>query len=67
MGDLRIDQDAMVFSIAFAPTDQDIPMPPWAKQLPTLGAADSGSTGQTRSVDPDGSGRDSAARVRCHR
>jgi hypothetical protein len=48
MGDLRIDQDAMVFSIAFAPVDQDIPMPPWAKQLPTLGAADSGSTGQTR-------------------
>ena len=30
----------MVFAIAFVPDDTDVPMPPWAAELPALGAAD---------------------------
>lgn len=40
--DIRVDADGMVFSIAFAPRDTDIPMPPWAADLPALGAVDTG-------------------------
>jgi hypothetical protein len=39
---IPIDQDAMVFSIAFVPDNTDVSMPPWAADLPTLGTADSG-------------------------
>ncbi len=46
---IRVDQDAMVFSIVFAPADTDVGMPPWAPDLPTLGAADSG---QVLPTDP---------------
>ena len=45
---IRVDQDAMVFSIAFVPDDTDVEMPPWSPQLPTLGAIDGGQ------VLPDG-------------
>ena len=37
---IRVANDGMVFSIAFMPRDSDIPMPPWAQQLPELGAED---------------------------
>ena len=38
----RIINDGMVFVVAFVPKGTDIPAPPWAAQLPTLGAADGG-------------------------
>jgi hypothetical protein len=37
---IRIKNDGMVFSIAFVPRDTDVQMPPWAADLPALGAAD---------------------------
>jgi hypothetical protein len=45
--DIRIKNDGMVFALVFAPKDAKITMPPWAAELPQLGAADGGSTGQT--------------------
>jgi hypothetical protein len=39
---IRVAQDAMVFSIAFVPPGTDVGMPPWAANLPELGAIDSG-------------------------
>lgn len=45
---IRVDQDAMVFSIAFVPDGTDVTMPPWAQELPALGAVDGGQ------VLPDG-------------
>jgi hypothetical protein len=41
--DIRITNDGMVMVVAFVPKDADIPMPEWAAQLPTLGAADGGA------------------------
>lgn len=43
MGNIRVKQDAMVFAIYFATDDTEQVMPPWAQQLPSLGAIDSGS------------------------
>jgi hypothetical protein len=40
----------MVFAMAIVPADVEISMPPWAKDLPTLGAADGGD------VDPGDTG-----------
>ena len=40
MDRIHIDNDGMVFSIYFAPKDAEQTMPPWASELPTLGAAD---------------------------
>jgi hypothetical protein len=40
--DIRVRDDGMVFSISFNPRDTDVSMPPWAKDLPVLGAIDSG-------------------------
>jgi hypothetical protein len=37
---IPIKNDGMVFSIAFVPRDTDVQMPPWAADLPALGAAD---------------------------
>ncbi len=48
--DVRVKQDAMVFAMAIVPADAEISMPPWAKDLPTLGAADGGD------VDPGDTG-----------
>ncbi len=39
---IRVTNDGMVFSIAFVPRDTTVPMPPWAADLPTLGAIDAG-------------------------
>jgi hypothetical protein len=41
-GNIRVDRDGMVFTIAFVPSDTDVEMPPWAPDLPELSAADSG-------------------------
>lgn len=51
--DIRIDRDGMVFSIAFQPKDADVSKPPWAPNLPELGAVDTGSPIPTTS--PQGS------------
>lgn len=42
MDNIHIDQDGMVFGIYFTADDAPQPMPPWAQQLPQLGAIDSG-------------------------
>jgi hypothetical protein len=42
MGDIHIDNDGMVFGIYFTPDDAEQVMPPWAQNLPALGAIDSG-------------------------
>lgn len=42
MDDIHIDSDGMVFGIYFATDDADQIMPPWASNLPALGAIDSG-------------------------
>ena len=42
MDRIHVDQDGMVFGIYFGPDDQDQSMPPWAADLPRLGAIDSG-------------------------
>jgi hypothetical protein len=39
---IRVANDAMVFSIAFVPPGTDVGKPPWAANLPELGAVDSG-------------------------
>ena len=38
---IPVDKDAKVFAVAFVPDGTDVTMPPWAKDLPTLGAVDS--------------------------
>lgn len=48
MDKIHIDNDGMVFAIYFTPRDADQTMPPWAKDLPQLGAVD---TGQIRPED----------------
>jgi hypothetical protein len=37
---IRLDQDAMVVSIAFVPADTDVGKPPWAPELPDLAEND---------------------------
>jgi hypothetical protein len=54
--DIRIDRNSMVIVIAFIPDSEDprdIVMPPWAADLPSLGALDQSS--QPSNVGPDGS------------
>lgn len=43
MNDIHLDNDGMVFAIYFTEPDSPQVMPPWAQQLPQLGAVDSGS------------------------
>ncbi|MGD9997817.1 MAG: hypothetical protein AB7L17_07630 [Ilumatobacteraceae bacterium] len=45
--DVRITQDGMVFAIVVAPKDTNPGMPPWADELPELGAADTSNVPQT--------------------
>jgi hypothetical protein len=45
--DVRITQDGMVFAIVVAPKDTNPGMPPWAAELPELGAADTSNVPQT--------------------
>jgi hypothetical protein len=63
MGDVRIDNNGMVFVVAFVPDDVDPVAPEYASRLPELGAADTTTSGQVtpdttstgNSVTPDGS------------
>jgi hypothetical protein len=48
--DVKITNDGMVFAIVVAPKDTPIVMPPWAKELPELGAAD-GSNVPTTTIE----------------
>jgi hypothetical protein len=53
---IRVDQNSMVMVIAFIPEGEDprdIEMPPWAADLPALGAVDQGQL--PPNVGPDGS------------
>jgi hypothetical protein len=43
LDDTRITNDGMVFAIAVVPKGTDVSMPPWAQDLPALGAADTGN------------------------
>ena len=52
---IRITNDGMVFVVAFVPKGTDIPMPDWASQLPTLGAADGGAVIATTTTVAGGS------------
>jgi hypothetical protein len=71
MDRVHLDQDGMVFGIYFGPDDMDQSMPPWAAQLPQLGAVDSGQilpedlleTDETvgDGTAPDGSAPDTVA------
>lgn len=42
MNNIHIDNDGMVFAVYFTAKDTPQTMPPWAQQLPQLGAIDSG-------------------------
>ncbi len=54
--DIRLERDAMAFVIVFAEPGTRPGLPPSAKDLPQLGAADAGSTGQpTTTVATNGS------------
>ena len=39
-GDIRLENDGMVFAIAFVPRGADVPMPPWAPELAERAAVD---------------------------
>ena len=43
LNSVRLKQDGMVFVIAVVPKDTEVAMPPWASELPTLGAVDGGN------------------------
>ncbi len=43
LADVKITNDGMVFAIAVVPVGTEVGMPPWAAELPELGAADGGS------------------------
>lgn len=55
MDRIHIDNDGMVFGIYFGPDDMEQPMPPWAAQLPQLGAIDSGQILPQDLLGTDGS------------
>ena len=50
MDRVHIDHDGMVFGIYFTPKDAEQVMPPWASELPALGAVDTGQTAPTTTV-----------------
>lgn len=47
--DIPFDRDGLVYVISFQPKDFEVTMPPWAADLPALGAVDQGA------VEPGGS------------
>jgi hypothetical protein len=53
---LRIKKNGMVFVIAVVPKGTKVPMPPWAQDLPSLGAADSGATTPTTTATGSATG-----------
>lgn len=50
---VRVANDGMVFAIVVAPVNTDVEMPPWAKELPELGAADGGNVPTTTVATSD--------------
>jgi hypothetical protein len=50
---IRLDKDQMVVAIAFVPDDTDVAMPPWAPELPALGAVDSNQLSPEDLVDTE--------------
>ncbi len=52
---IRLDRDQMVVAIAFVPDDTDVSMPPWAPELPELGAIDSVVVDPNDATSTDGS------------
>lgn len=54
--DIRVQQDGMVFAIAVVPTGTEVSMPPWAAELPELGAVDTGNVPATTVLPADGDG-----------
>jgi hypothetical protein len=50
---IRLDRDQMVVVIAFVPDGTDVVMPPWAPELPSLGAIDAGQTAPDASIAPN--------------
>lgn len=44
---MRITNDGMVFTIAVVPVGTEVSMPPWAPELPELGAVDGGNVPTT--------------------
>jgi hypothetical protein len=50
MDRVHLDTDGMVFGIYYTPEGADQVMPPWAADLPALGAVDSGQTAPTTTV-----------------
>ncbi|MFM7125562.1 MAG: hypothetical protein ACKOYO_01685 [Actinomycetota bacterium] len=53
--DVRLMQDGMAFTVVFAPAGEQPGLPPSAKDLPSLGAADTGTTGQPTTTVATGS------------
>lgn len=51
--DIRITNDQMAFTIAFVPDDVDLVKPPWATDLPALGAADAGQADAPGASTPE--------------
>ena len=49
---IRLNKDGMVISIVFAPEGTDVTMPPWAPDLPELGAIDTVQLTPEDLVDP---------------
>jgi hypothetical protein len=61
LDDVPVRNDGMAFAIAVVPRGQEVAMPPWASDLPRLGAVDGGNVptttieGQAPPVDPTSS------------
>jgi hypothetical protein len=53
LSDVRITNDGMVFTIAVVPVGTEVSMPPWAAELPELGASDGGNVPTTTTVPGD--------------
>lgn len=47
LADVALANDGMVFAVAVVPAGTEVTMPPWAKELPELGAADGGNVPTT--------------------
>ncbi len=52
---VRIGSNGMVFVLAVVPKGADIAMPPWAAELPELGAVDGGDVIEVPTTGPEGS------------
>jgi hypothetical protein len=53
---IRLDRNEMVVAVAFVPANTDVTMPPWARDLPALGAVDSGqlTPGEIAGLEAEG-------------